>query len=123
MTRPISYRMKSRNNKYGNRKCSVDGFTFDSVKEMNRYVDLKFMLLAHEISDLELQKEYELQPAFRDNNGKMVRPIYYRADFVYKDKDGNTVIEDVKSEATKNDAVYKIKKKMMAYRGLTITEV
>lgn len=123
MTRPISYRMKSRNNKYGNRKCSVDGFTFDSVKEMNRYVDLKFLLLAHEISGLELQKEYELQPAFRDVNGKLIRPIYYRADFVYKDKDGNTVIEDVKSEATKNDAVYKIKKKMMAYRGLTITEV
>lgn len=123
MTRPISYRMKSRSNKYGNRKCSVDGFTFDSVKEMNRYVDLKFLLLAHEISDLELQKEYELQPAFRDVNGKLIRPIYYRADFVYKDKDGNTIIEDVKSEATKNDAVYKIKKKMMAYRGLYITEV
>ena len=123
MTRPISYRMKSRNNKYGNRRCSVDGFTFDSVKEMNRYVDLKYMLLAHEITDLELQKEYELQPAFRDANGKLIRPIYYRADFVYKDKDGNTIIEDVKSKATKQDAVYKIKKKMMAYRGLTITEV
>lgn len=122
MTRPMSYRMKSRN-KYGNRRCSMDGYTFDSVKEMNRYADLKFMLLAHEISDLELQKQYELQPAFRDANGKMVRPIYYRADFVYKDKDGNTIIEDVKSEATKKDAVYNIKKKMMAYKGLTITEV
>lgn len=52
--------MKSRN-KYGNRRCSMDGYTFDSVKEMNRYADLKFMLLAHEITDLEIQKEYELQ--------------------------------------------------------------
>lgn len=115
--------MKSRKNKYGNRRCSMDGYTFDSVKEMNRYADLKFMLLAHEITDLELQKEYELQPAFKDKDGKRIRPIYYRADFVYKDKDGNTIIEDVKSEATKKDAVYTIKKKMMAYKGLIITEV
>ena len=121
--KPKTYRMKSRKNKYGNRHCSVDGFTFDSVKEMHRYMDLKYMLLAHEIFDLELQKQYELQPAFRDANGKIVRPIYYRADFVYKDKDGHTIIEDVKSEATKKDAVYTIKKKMMAYKGLIITEV
>ena len=110
-------------NKYGNRKCTMDGFSFDSVKEMNRYADLKYMLIAGEISDLELQKEYELQPAFRDNNGKMVRPIYYKADFVYKDKNGKTIIEDVKSEATKKDKVYQIKKKMMAYKGLIIREV
>ena len=110
-------------NKYGNRKCTMDGYSFDSVKEMNRYADLKYLLIAGEISDLELQKEYELQPAFRNNQGKMVRPIYYRADFVYKDKDGNTIIEDVKSPATHNNAVYKLKKKMMAYKGLDIREV
>lgn len=123
MSQVRTYRSISRRTKYGNRVVQMDGYTFDSVKEMNRYVDLKYMLLAHEITDLELQKQFELQPAFRDASGKMIRPIYYRADFVYKDKTGKTVIEDVKSEATKNDAVYKIKKKMMAYKGLYITEV
>lgn len=115
--------MYKKGRKYGNRKVQIDGLTFDSVKEGNRYVELKYMLAAGEITDLELQKQYELQPAFRDSEGKMVRPIYYRADFVYKDKKtGETVIEDVKSEATKTPA-YRLKKKMMAYKGLIIKEI
>lgn len=115
--------MFKKGRKYGNRKVQIDGYSFDSVKEGNRYLELKYMLLAGEITDLELQKQYELQPAFRDANGKMVRPIYYRADFVYKDaKTGETVIEDVKCKATKTPQ-YNIKKKMMAYKGLTIKEV
>lgn len=121
-----TYRTKSRvGHKYGNRKVQIDGYTFDSVKEGNRYIDLKYMMLAGEIKDLELQKQYELQAAFRNKvTGKMERPIYYRADFVYTDvASGETVIEDVKSEATRKDAVYRLKKKMMAYRGLYIKEV
>lgn len=115
--------MYRKGRKYGNRKVQIDGYTFDSVKEGNRYIELSYLLAAGEIKDLELQKQYELQPAFRDANGKMVRPIYYRADFVYTDtKTGKTVIEDVKSEATKTPA-YRIKKKMMAYRGLMIREI
>jgi len=125
MARITTYKSRNRSrNKYGNRKVECDGFTFDSVKEMNRYCDLKYMLLAGEISDLELQKEYELQEAFIDKHGKRHRPIYYIADFVYTDnKTGEKVIEDVKSKATANDAVYRIKKKMMLYRGLEIVEV
>ena len=116
--------MYRKGRKYGNRKVKIDGYTFDSAKEGNRYMELKFLLAAGEIKDLEMQKPYELQPAFRDANGKMQRPIYYRADFVYTDvKTGETVIEDVKSEATRKDKVYNIKKKMMAYKGLMINEV
>jgi len=40
-----------------------------------------------------------------------------------RDKDGNTVIEDVKSEATKKDKTYVIKKKLMGSKGLFIREV
>ena len=76
------------------------------------------------ISDLELQKEFELQPAFTDCEGNKVRAIRYKADFTYTDNEtGKTVVEDVKSEATRKDAVYKIKKKMMAYKGIVIREV
>lgn len=115
--------MFKKGRKYGNRKVQIDGYSFDSVKEGNRYIELKYLLAAGEIKDLELQKQYELQPAFRDADGKMVRPIYYRADFVYTDvKTGETVIEDVKCKATKTPQ-YNIKKKMMAYKGLMIREI
>lgn len=125
MSKTISYRMprtKQNRSKYGNRKCTLDGISFDSVKEMNHYCDLKYLLMAGEISDLEVHKPFELQEAFRAADGSWVRAITYEADFVYKDKDGNTVIEDVKSKATKT-AVYNIKKKMMAYKGMIIREV
>lgn len=119
-----TYRMartKHSRSKYGNRKCRMDGFSFDSVKEMNRYADLKFLCMAGEIKDLELQKPFELQPGFRDRDGKWIRPIYYIADFVYKDaKTGEQHIEDVKGYET--DA-YKLKRKMMAYNGLYIEEI
>jgi hypothetical protein len=125
MSKITTYRMprnKYNRSKYGNRKCTLDGISFDSVKEMNHYCDLKYLLMAGEISDLEVHKPFELQEAFRAVDGSWVRAITYEADFVYKDKDGNTVIEDVKSKATKT-AVYNIKKKMMAYRGMIIKEV
>lgn len=114
-----------RKRKYGNRKVQIDGYTFDSVHEGNRYLELKFLLNAGKIKDLEMQKQYELQPAFRNaRTGKMERPIYYRADFVYHDLERKeTVIEDAKSEATRKDKVYQIKRKMMAYKGLIIEEV
>lgn len=117
--------MYKKGRKYGNRKVQIDGYTFDSVHEGNRYSELKYMLLAGEITDLELQKQYELQEAFRNKmTGKMERPIYYRADFVYKVvATGETVIEDAKSEATRKDKVYRLKRKMMAYKGLYIKEV
>ena len=125
MARPITYRMKyQRQNKYGNRRCQMDGFTFDSVKEMNRYVDLKYMLAAGQIKDLELQKPFVLDEGFRDKDGKWHRDFRYIADFVYYDfEKGETVIEDVKSESTKQDKVYKIKKRFMMKKGLYITEV
>ena len=125
MARITTYRFprnKKNRSKYGNRKCTLDGISFDSVKEMNRYCDLKYMLLAGEIEDLEVHKPFELQEAFRAVDGKWVMAITYEADFVYKDKTGNMIIEDVKSKATKTPA-YNIKKKMMAYKGLIIREV
>lgn len=115
-----TYRSKS-SSKYGNKKCKIDGYTFDSMKEGRRYAELKILLRSGVISNLELQKEFELQPAFRDNTGKMIRPIYYRADFVYTDNEtGKTVVEDVKGYKTEG---YKLKKKMMAYRGYVIQEI
>lgn len=42
--------------KYGNRKIEVNGITFDSVKEANRYRELLLLEKAGAIQNLELQK-------------------------------------------------------------------
>lgn len=106
--------------KYHNRKTVIDGITFDSTKEANRYAELKLMERAGIITDLQLQKRFELQPAFY-HNGKKQRPIYYVCDFFYKEGDVY-VVEDVKSPVTRNNQVYKLKRKMMLYRGYEIKE-
>ena len=116
-------RIQKRHNKYGNHKVVIDGIRFDSKKEGRRYAELKLMEKAGEIKDLELQKPYVILPSFFDKQGNRQTAVKYVADFVYVDKDGNTVIEDVKSPATRKDRVYRLKKKMMAYNGYEITEV
>ena len=95
-------------NKYGNIKCECDGFKFDSIKEKNRYLELKLLQQYNAISNLELQVKFELQESFKDNIGTTQRAIDYIADFVYIEN-GDTIIEDVKGKKTD---VYQIKKKM-----------
>jgi len=93
-------------NKYGAIKTKVDGITFDSKKEANRYVELRFLEVAGKIKDLEIQPKYDLIV-----NG--VKIGYYKADFRYIDlQTCNEVVEDVKSKATRTP-VYRIKKKIL----------
>ena len=120
--------------KYRNRKTTVDGIVFDSMHEARRYRDLSLLQRAGEITDLELQKEYELIPAQyetfprygakgqRITDGKrcIEKPVKYKADFVYK-VNGVDIVEDAKGVKTKD---YIIKRKLMLYvHGLKIKEV
>ena len=107
-------------NKYRNKRTKLDGFTFDSNKEACRYAELKLMEKAGLITNLQKQVKFELQPAFY-HEGKKQRAINYIADFTYL-QGGKLIIEDVKSEITKHNKVYKLKKKMMLYRGYEIKE-
>lgn len=107
--------------KYNNRKTQIDGITFDSEKEALRYAELKMLEKAGKITELERQKRFELQPAFYYQGHKQ-RAIFYVCDFFYRQGD-KYIIEDVKSPITKNNAVYKLKKKMMLYRGYEIKEI
>lgn len=100
-------------NKYKNKKVIYDGITFDSIKEKNRYIELKLLERAGLIKDLKLQYEFELQPAFILYN-KKIRKISYIADFYYFDNKLNDyVVEDTKGMRTD---VYKIKKKMFEFK-------
>ena len=106
--------------KYGNRKVERDGIEFDSIKECQRYCELKLMQRAGVISDLQLQVPFELIPAQRIDGKVVERAVTYKADFVYK-KDGQTVVEDTKGVRTKE---YIMKRKMMLFfHGIRIVEV
>nr|UVX77875.1 MAG: Protein of unknown function (DUF1064) [Bacteriophage sp.] len=97
--------------KYHAKKTCVDGITFDSRKEADRYLVLKGMEEDGSIENLRRQVRYELVPAF-DVDGRHYRPVFYVADFVYV-ADGKTVVEDVKGVMTD---VYKLKSKLFARR-------
>ena len=122
--------------KYGNRKVVVDGITFDSKKEAQRYTELKSLEKAGKITGLQLQREFELIPAQREHTneiyekgpnkgrfkpGKLLeRKCSYIADFVYWDG-FEMVVEDTKGMRTKE---YIIKRKLMLYKyGIRIKEV
>ncbi len=100
--------------KYRNIKIEVDGIKFDSKAEYKRYTELKLFERVKNISDLELQVKFELQPSFVDNQGVKQRAITYVADFVYKENN-KIIVEDLKSVATAKDSTYKIKKKMLLW--------
>jgi hypothetical protein len=108
----------SKKAKYRNRKKEVDGIVFDSEKEARRYGDLMLQLKAGEIGLLELQKEFVLKV-----DGKKI--CKYKADFVYVIMaTGESVVEDVKSDATRKLPAYRLKKKLMrAIYGIEISEV
>lgn len=106
-------------NKYGNKKCIYQGIVFDSKKECDHFIYLQYLEKAGEITDLQRQVRFELQPSFK-HNGKTIRSITYVADFTFKDKDGLMHIQDTKGIKTE---VYKIKKKMMQFKGYEIEEV
>lgn len=98
-----------RYSKYNAKKTIVDGYPFDSKREAERYCELKLFLKAGEIKDLVLQPRFLLQDEFYDKNEVKHKKIEYVADFLYIDKAGRNVVEDVKGVLTD---VYKIKKKM-----------
>lgn len=96
----------------------MDGVTFDSKREANRYLVLKGMEEDGLIENLRRQVRYELVPAF-DVDDRHYRPVYYVADFVYVE-DGKEVVEDVKGMRTD---VYRLKSKLFARRyGMSIKE-
>jgi hypothetical protein len=104
---------KPKRSKYGNVKVTINGITFDSGKEADRYLVLKAKEAAGEISHLELQPKFKLLingSALKYESG---RQAVYIADFAYFDPSaGKRIVEDVKSPATKTP-VYKLKKALV----------
>jgi hypothetical protein len=92
---------------------SLDGHTFDSRAEMQRYAELKMLERAGIIRDLQLQPEFILQAPFI-HEGKKIQAIKYFADFAYLDlRTNRNIVEDCKGMKTE---VYRLKKKMLHFK-------
>ena len=136
---------KGKRQKLNNKIVTIDGIKFHSKKEGERYCELKLLQRAGVISELELQKSYELIPAqyetietgeYYQRGDKKGQPktkqvcieqsVVYIADFVYK-QNGQTVVEDVKGFRDTSSATYAkyvLKRKMMLWlHGIKIREV
>jgi hypothetical protein len=106
--------------KYRNQKCESAGIKFDSKREMMRWHDLQRMQDRGEISDLERQVVFVLcGPVVVD--GRKRPALRYIADFVYvRQGDDRQTVEDVKGRVTEG---YRIKRHLMAARGIEIQEI
>lgn len=117
--------------KYRNKKITVGGETFDSLKELRRWQELKLLEDAGEITDLRRQVPFEIIPDQREpdtigprggiRKGRIIeRKAVYIADFVYRNQDGREVVEDCKGFRTKD---YLLKRKLVLFRyGIRILE-
>lgn len=108
-----------RHNKYHAKKCEINGLVFDSKKEGMRYLELLEMQNNGEISKLQRQVPIELLPK-QKGKYQNERNVVYVADFVYV-KDGEQVVEDVKSDMTRKLPDFILKRKMLLYlKGISL---
>lgn len=102
-----------RRRKYGNIPTERDGKTFDSRHEAECYDALMLRVRGGELLGVFCQVPFRLP-------GEVV----YIADFVALNRDGTYSVMDAKSEATRRDKVYRLKRKLMKNcLGLEIREV
>ena len=115
------YRRKYAKKRPKYRNVVTDGFA--SKKERERYKDLRLLEQAGIIEDLKTQVAFELIPIQHSADGRMLeREVRYVADFTYI-KNGELVVEDVKSPATRKNSEYIIKRKLMLERhGIRVQE-
>lgn len=118
----------TRPNKFRNERTTLDGIRFASKREARRYADLKLLVRAGEITNLELQPVFNLavngRPVLIRSDGyPNGRQAKYVADFAYrKATTGERVIEDAKGFRTPE---YRLKKAIVEamHPGLRIVEV
>lgn len=115
--------MKKRTNGSPNKYGNIKAHGFDSRKEEARYAELKLMEKAGKIYYLARQVPVQLIPAQYIDGKCVERSVKYIADFVYVEN-GEAVYEDVKSEITRKNKDYVIKRKLLLYlKNIRLREV
>lgn len=129
--------VKKKSLKYGNKKIVNEMGVFDSTKEYNIYLKLLQRVKMGEITDLHRQVEFVLIPTQYETVIKQLKTkskevhrvkehgVSYFADYVYFDvKSQNKVVIDVKSEITRKNAYYILKRKLMLFlHNISIVEL
>jgi len=108
----------AKRNKYGNRRVQHEGRTFDSMRELKRYLDLAILQAAGEIADLQCQPRYDLHVVGGAKAGHVTLDFRYRVV-----KTGEVVCEDVKSPYTRTTAYMMRKRWLLAEHGVRIREI
>jgi hypothetical protein len=90
--------MTIKHSKYNAKKCELDGYKFDSLKERQRYIDLMLMEQAGLIQRFVVHPKFELYAG-----------IKYIGDFMVYGNNDKKWVEDVKGYETD---VFKIKAKL-----------
>lgn len=97
------------NNKYWAKSCVYKGINFQSNVERDRYIYLEFMQKEGKISNLRIQRRFEIMPQItklvpeqlktkiRYKKRVIESAVHYTCDTIYIEG-GKYVIEDVKSE-------------------------
>lgn len=106
--------------KYNAARTVVDGITFASKAEAKRFAELRILERAGIISGLRCQERYPLH-ARHITTGQVHLVGHYVTDFLYYDKHGQRVAEDVKGMKT---PLYRWKKRHVeAQYGIKIVEI
>ena len=116
----MSYKRVSTIKSYGERKAGriphnyvkVGEEQFDSQAEADRYMELRVAQKEGLIQDLQCHPHFDLIPSQKVPGKKGFRAHGYTADFSYM-KDGEYIVEDVKSEKTREERDYIINRKLM----------
>jgi len=112
---------EKKKHKYNAQSIEIDGHKFPSLKEGNRYCELKLMLRAGEIQDLALQPRFTLEQGRRLGNGKWLRKREYIGDFGYWERDKH-IVEDTKGYRTR-EYIHKIKEAQDKYPEIEFREI
>ena len=118
--------------KWHNTPCEYNGIKFDSHKERDRYIFLKSLQDKGVISELKCQPRFTICPEVYEEREvtyetkklkvqktvvkkvKIANARYYYADFQYV-FNGNTIVEDVKSDPKNLTDLYLTKKDLVRY--------
>ena len=114
---------KPKRSKYGNKKVTIDGITFDSQREARRWQELKLLENAGEISHLERQGKIYLYSGTTPITYDSGRKAFWKFDFAYFcSRRNKRILEDAKGFRTD---VFKLKKAILKanYIGIEIVEV
>jgi hypothetical protein len=105
--------------KYGSKKITVDGYTFDSLDEFKYYEYLLKRKAREEILNFELQPTYELIPKFK-KEGRSYRAATYTPDFLIYHLDGKEELIDVKGVSTQQG---ELRRKLFEFKypGMKLT--